>query len=216
MNNKLFDVSWLSLDGLGRSRILWTSYLWLFIVPICAKSLQAIDNISVPFLASPIPLSLPFQWKLFYYGAVAVAISSFIYATRCPAFIKQFPNWSAFSIESQSGYRLLLEATRYAEECIPTIGEQEEFAADFANRFTKSLYSMRDAVRPQEMELAELQDHKPDPSCQSDAYEFLLQKWNVARRGWRIASAVLYAIGFTLFGLVLIQNFIFVVRMSLR
>ncbi len=216
MKYQLPDVSWLSLDRLGKNIILKTSYLWLFIVPICAKSFQAIEVLSVPFVASPIPLTFPFHWKLFYYGSVAVAISNFIYATRCPAFIKQFPTWSSFSRESNSGYRLLLEAIRYAKECIPSKEEQEVFAARYANRFTKSPFSTPFATRPGRMELTGLTQHIPEPSCQSDAYEFLLQKWDSESRGWRITSTIFYGIGFMFFGVVLLQNFYFVIRMTLR
>jgi len=95
---------------------------------------------------------------------------------------------------------------------------REKFAADFANRFTKSPYSMRDAVRPAgKWNWRSYKHHKPEPSCQSDAYEFSASKVECCQ-AW-VANNIRYLLFNRVsryFGLVLIQNFIFVFRMSLQ
>jgi len=57
------------INKLGQNRILNTSYLWIFIVPILACFFNKIDVISLPIFGKEhiFVSNLPFSWHAFYF-----------------------------------------------------------------------------------------------------------------------------------------------------
>jgi hypothetical protein len=96
MKNKL---SWTTLNSLGRSRILKSSYLWLLVVPVVAKLLENVGpNFEIQIFGklALIELSLPFSWVVFFFSAVAISAADLIYNVFCPKLIKDHQSFSGF------------------------------------------------------------------------------------------------------------------------
>jgi hypothetical protein len=90
---------WSDLRRIGRSRLLRSSYVWLFVVPIAAKALSAASDLASFSLLGQeftLALELPFSWKVFYFSAVAFSIASFIYSVWCPSIVRNFEHYMAF------------------------------------------------------------------------------------------------------------------------
>lgn len=97
--------NWRALAVLGQSRIIRSSYFWIFFVPIAARVCRGIRVIEVPLLKKTIELdvTLPFSWKLFFLSALLFSAASIIYSWRCPEIIKKFATPLEFF---EQGYRL--------------------------------------------------------------------------------------------------------------
>ena len=94
------NINWSAIKRMGRSQLLKSSYLWLFILPSIASVLsKAGEQIDIPLGADrhlQIPLSLPFSWTLFYFGAVAYSIGGIAYWIFCPTLIRDYDTFDGF------------------------------------------------------------------------------------------------------------------------
>ena len=98
---RLETVGWDALRSVGNSRLVKSSYAWLFVVPVAARILEPIAaKYTVPaWLDASTPevsLSLPFNWVLFYFMALCFAVGQAVYALSCPGIVKRFANFGEF------------------------------------------------------------------------------------------------------------------------
>jgi len=86
--------SWQLLIHIGNNKIIKSSYIWIVIIPIIAKSLEKIpQSIHLPFdKIIEIQLTLPFSWQVLYFSALAFALSTCLFALFCPQIIEKFSN----------------------------------------------------------------------------------------------------------------------------
>ena len=104
--------TWSTLNRLGKSRVLRTSYLWLVLVPLCAKILSHIgDELYLTIFGETfiITMALPFSWKAFFYASVAFSAASLGYAISCPAIVRDCESFSGF-VEQGKGATQIIEA----------------------------------------------------------------------------------------------------------
>jgi len=109
-------LPWTTLTHAGRSKVLRSSYFWLFVVPILAHLTSSLnERITIPLWRSElvIQLVLPFSWKMFYFAAVAFAVASAIYALRCPALIRHYDKYSEFESEGKGSRELINALLEY-------------------------------------------------------------------------------------------------------
>lgn len=206
--------SWSRLARLGQSRVMKSSYFWFLFVPICSKMLGTVNELQFSFLSDPIQLSLPFQWRVFYFSSLCFAAATLLFTWKCPLFIQRFGTWAVFYKESRSGYRLLTEAAEFARHCVTDTNKRSRWLGKFAKDFTESPYSMPGAVRPPDISEDELLLLTPKNERLTDSYAFLISAWDSQRPRWRATCSILYGIGFFLLGIVVIQNIWFVIRIS--
>ena len=65
--------TWSSLNSLGKSKTLKSSYIWIVVVPLVAKLFSKIEStIDFTLFGAKISvnLSLPFSWQMFYFSAL--------------------------------------------------------------------------------------------------------------------------------------------------
>ena len=105
-SKKVSLPKWDTLNALGKSRVLRSSYLWLIVVPIAAKALSSVENpIVLTGLGEGLVLSLtlPFSWKLFYFSSVSISVAGLIYSFRCPEIIRKFKSFGQYMSEVGGG-----------------------------------------------------------------------------------------------------------------
>jgi hypothetical protein len=64
--------SWSSMKRFGKSRLLQSSYIWLFFVPIVAKTLSQVSeyfHVSLFGNELTLVLKLPFSWETWFYAS---------------------------------------------------------------------------------------------------------------------------------------------------
>lgn len=92
-------MDWRLIRAFGNSRIVKTSYVWLFVVPMAARALATIpDSLTFSVFGAEIPINvgLPFRWKLFYFMALAFATAQFLYWLNCPSMIRRYRDFKEY------------------------------------------------------------------------------------------------------------------------
>lgn len=202
---------WLSLRGFGTSRVLRTSFLWMAFVPMAANCMSAMDG-TVEFelfgASIPIRLSLPFQWKLFYWSSVALAMASGAFSLRCPRIVKDFVDYRDFAERGHGDVSLLdMMCSTYvignedqALTLIQTVAH--EYATDeSATNVERALLGSEQDRIEQSIRLIRLRD-----GTQSDCWHQAIRLANSSRVLSRLFCAGLYSVGWALLGVILLQG----------
>lgn len=88
-----FIPNWQSLVNIGNNKIVKSSYIWIFIIPIIAKTLEKVpEKVFIPFTNAEIEiiLTLPFSWNLLYFSALIFALATVLFAYKSPELVNKF------------------------------------------------------------------------------------------------------------------------------
>jgi hypothetical protein len=86
---------WTSLRTILDNKVVASTSVWIFLLPIMISFTQAFPNhLNIfPFNSrDPLRLSLqlPYNWYLLYFSALFFALARFIYILFCPSFLRQY------------------------------------------------------------------------------------------------------------------------------
>lgn len=181
--------TWETLNRLGKSRLLRTSYIWLLVVPVAARFFSTIDSpVSLTGIGEGLHLrlELPFSWKLFYFSAVAISVAGVIWTVACPRIIQLFSTFRDF--------------------------ESEGRGLDYLRSYAARLHSIEFRENARRI----MEDPHVEPTIarewRSEVFWQIYEHENVKNPFWRVACLALYSAGLAMIVLVLVQNFIYVVR----
>jgi hypothetical protein len=195
-------LRWTMLREFGSSRVLKTSYFWLLFVPLAARGLANVkENLALTIFGDVINVSfdLPFSWKVFYYAAVCFSIAGIIYSWRCPAIVKRYAAFPAF-VDEGRGVPYLRSITSYLRGSDST-------------RVERLLFQYENGVISDGDGGSTLRNpERRDREKLAEAFWLVHRAANYSDRASLTASFVFYAVGFVLLGIVLFENFVFVVR----
>lgn len=178
---------WGNLNKIGQSRALKTSYFWMLIVPVAAKSLARLpDEIELQIWGQmlEINIGLPFSWKMFYFSSVAFSVASLLYSWRCPPIVRKFNTFTEFVEEGRSP-PFLRPYARYRHRVEEVLAKYEK-------------------------------DGSVDRDELADAFWSARGQASIMNPKSMVACATLYALGFALISIVLVQNFIYVLKEAFR
>ncbi|MFK8068374.1 MAG: hypothetical protein AB8D52_09015 [Gammaproteobacteria bacterium] len=85
-------------------------YIWLFIVPVAAKSLAKLDDlieINIFGYGFVLDTNLPFSWKIFYVSAFLIVLANIVFIVHCPKIIKKFNDYSDYDLGGNQIQQLL-------------------------------------------------------------------------------------------------------------
>lgn len=215
----LFDrvPTWQALDGVGQSRLLRTSYYWLFAVPIIAQLMSAAgDFLSFRLFDATvtIKLALPFSWRYFYYSSFCFALASATFSIWCPGAIKRYETFSDFEARGRTSEWLILQACRLYQRRVwlwPYAFDTAElsyFIKSFTNFDGDISLVPRDGRKvPVKLINAGFTDGKDKA-----AFWYIRDWQSRSRPVHRLICCILYLAGFGLFAVVLIDKLRFVVQ----
>lgn len=95
---------WATLKQIVSTKWIASSFAWLFIVPVVAKGMSGLDDpleITFSDWQLTVPLTLPFSWLAFYFGACFFALGLAFYAVACPLLIRDYKTYSQFKDEGR-------------------------------------------------------------------------------------------------------------------
>jgi len=181
--------SWSFIDELGKTRFSKSSYIWIIIVPLALKYSvlfeEFINKVLKP--SNSIDISLPFNWFVFFLGALLISLGSFVYYLFCPEFIKLYKNYGEFLRKGES----IVKLKRFAQEF-----NCESIWDDITNLQHNGIFVDGDRMW--------------DADIDKDVFLEIYKKANLHRNYMKSICFSFYMIGLFLFLGVIIQNIFFV------
>lgn len=202
---------WSTLAKIQRFKVIQSMYIWLFIVPIIAKTLAKVEqtaSLTIFDHTFNIQLSLPFSWKVFYFSAFCFTVANLIFMWKCYKLIKDHNNFSDFQEQGKGArhlYDYSLEAGEDVDEDLNRLTNIELGTGEF---------EPDDGFRMPETEF----EKKYKNEDRRQTY-FKSQFWTLRslsdtnRLFYRVMCSLLYLLGFILIGYVFIENFATVLKM---
>ncbi len=199
MNKKLSKIrnwiwlknpDWATLEKIQKVRIVQSTYVWIFIVPVLAKALSRIEDpikMMVFYQKFELHTSLPFSWWVFYFAAISFVLANLIFIWKCPKIVKDHNDFGDFLAKKKGEAHLYYYATQLDNQY---------------NDFIHFLSENRLVNQFEEHERTQF-DYEVK---MSDAFWGIHDVHNVIRRFWRLFCTSLYAVGFILIFIVLVQN----------
>lgn len=208
--------TWQGLRRLGRSRTLQSSYIWLLVVPITAKTLEHVPSeVHVPVFGADVRLSiaLPFSWVMLFACALLLTAANIVFRAFCPGLVRDHETFRDFR-DAGMGFEQLRRIWELPEEhritdIFPRTGAKVlDTSWPLKERFAQLVKASR---QPE----ADGESPQVKPLNEDQLAELFWGFYGPANRGRpraRMACAILYGGGFVLLLLLLLQNIYFVLR----
>ena len=204
--------SWKRLNDLGKSRTLRSSLIWIFIVPIVAKFLQRFpQEITIRLNETDLvfSLQLPFSWTLLFYSSVFFAAASLVYGFNVPELIREYDDYESFTKSGMIPFSIsgpFISAWHQSRQ-----PAKDHFLLDVGIRSFNEMDHLKE-VSPYILmsELSRLSDIEVDKHLFWFTYDY----WQSSRPIARISCTVLYTLGFSYLGIVILRNFQAVISVS--
>ena len=84
-------------------------YVWLFLVPMAAKSLSLVESpahLNAFGHEFALDLSLPFSWTAFYFAALSFVVGNLAFAKACPAIVQDNDSYATFRADAKDDRHL--------------------------------------------------------------------------------------------------------------
>lgn len=216
---KYSRIKWTTLDSMAKSKLVKSSFIWLFLVPLAAKMLSKISDSEKVFhilgTTIEIQMTLPFSWELLFTAACCFTFANIIYIIFCPDLVKSYRQYDQFEAHGK-GFMQVSKALQFA------IWSNQEQTIPDKHRTTAEGYIktyMNQALPPKDQE----QDHvflkqiNNSPECENtaDAFYFVHNYLNEVINVWsRWSSAFFYLAGLLCVGYIFYENIRFVLSAS--
>ena len=204
-------MEWKKLFFIGSSRIVRSTYIWMFVLPAIAKAtiqlnelLNAVNDKDWLFKH----LSLPFSWQVMFYASIFFGLGTFLYDLYCPSLVKNYKSYREFEEENTGVYKLNLEFEKYIL-AIKKKEFQREVLKDLVSKFfdRKSQIYINNKGDLSESSIDHyLRKINISVRKKADLYTYLYNALNFEKETVRFAITIIYTLGFLLLGVVLYQN----------
>jgi hypothetical protein len=190
------------MSAMASARIVYSTYIWLFIVPIAAKALarlmgaETMVPVSIGSASVPLPLELPFTWQLFYASAILFTLGNLTFFFGAPRIVKDHSNAKAFR-EAGKGWNQLRVYQRES-------GMSDERFLEIRNYLDGS-------------QIDESKKYHAMKQPESRYYELfwaVYEKSDGGRLTLRTCCALLYGAGLVAIGIVFLENLVAVLEVS--
>ncbi len=112
-------IQWSTLNALGKSKIVKSNYVWIFIIPLVAKNIDVIST-QLDF-----DITLTFSITKLFYASIFFCLGTLVYQLRCPKLIKDYTNYGEFSKDLNT-IQIIADYHHQAREQIFSYIEYEE------------------------------------------------------------------------------------------
>ncbi len=195
---------WSSLNKVGQSRTLTSSYIWIIVIPVLVRFLSKIEHVfTFKFFGTSISLdmSLPFSWEILYFSAILFGLGNLLYTAFCPELVSRYDTLSDFQNEGKTGTQLIEYMTGTFSPGIPEETDRmpvspalTHFMKSYTGRSNKS--GGIDVL----------------PDRFADAFWSARTAHDTLLTPIRLVTGLLYGSGFILIGILVIQNFRYVLE----
>ncbi|MGB5918110.1 hypothetical protein [Arcobacter sp.] len=203
--------TWINLKNINSSKFINSMYIWIFIVPIFVKIFELINKEYYSFIifgeTIPIQFNLPFSLMLFYFSAIFFAIGNIVIKIQCPLIIKENNSYNDYL---ESGKKLL-QLKPYIDDIgfnWDKLAHEVDKKIERENRYSTS-WSKTPMLDRKIDQRDKTNSDKEDPK---NYFWQIYDESNLYRKKSRYSIGILYTLGFILFTVVLLQNFLTVIN----
>ncbi len=193
-------TNWDKLRAIQNSKIISSTYVWLFVVPLVAKLLSKINEsikITIDGNLYEFVIELPFSWEVFFYSSLCFVIGNVIFLVLAPELIKDFKDYGEYTGSRRNIHHLSRYMTEKYKLHLNNIRAKElESSKDYED--LKRRIGFNDSSKNQ------------NPKAEEDQFWSLYDYLNIEYRYFRYICTAFYAIGFVLFSWVIIRNIFWV------
>jgi hypothetical protein len=193
-------TNWDKLRTIQNSKIISSTYVWLFVVPLFAKLLSKINNsikITIDGNLYEFVIELPFSWEVFFYSSLCFVIGNVIFLVLAPELIKDFKDYGEYTGSRRNIHHL----SRYMTE---------KYKLHLNNVRDKELENSKVYEELRRLSGSNGSSNKQAPKTEEDQFWWLYDYLNTEYRYFRYICSAFYAIGFVLFSWVIIRNIFWV------
>lgn len=104
LKQALKTMTWTQLRKIQSLRVVQSMYIWLFVVPVLAKSLSALTSpahIDLYGYEFQLILGLPFSWQAFYFAALLFVLGNLAFTAKCPNLVKDHESFESFNAQGK-------------------------------------------------------------------------------------------------------------------
>lgn len=196
-------MKWTLIENLGNSKIARSSYYWFFLIPLIAKFLQKIpEKIEFDYMSiDPISLNLiiPFSWYLLFAAGGLFIVSNLVYRAACPHIIREFRNFSEFTLSGYPISYILAQASH-----------QDLDEKDLDELINSSPISQ---ARRSGNKLSQFEIEYKFKNAQEELFDKTYNKANSSKKWIRFFATFIISLAIGLIGIIAIQNILAVVEM---
>jgi len=111
------NITWSVLSKVGNNKVFKTSFIWLFFIPIIAKSFHNIESISLTINENiyKIDLTLPFSLQMLFFSAFFATIGQILYSSFAPSLISNYLNYQEFENTGKGDIQLKIKYFKMIE-----------------------------------------------------------------------------------------------------
>ena len=208
--------NWFNVSELGKSQVVKSMAIWMIVTPFIAKALSSTNSFTLSFIKtdSPILLSLPFSWQVFFFSAVFFTIANIIYTWKCPPLIKKYKNYAEFKDTDNSMYMVINDLREHISDkvvydnflelgvIVSKYTPSEKVTLEWTSDDTSNV-NWKKGI--DSLSHAEKENH---PDIFSSLRIFLSKLYPF----WSTTCLTLYFFGFLCLGLVLVENIMYVIE----
>jgi len=162
-------------------------------------------------------LLLPFSWKILYLSAVFFSVASLIYSIKCPIVVRDYDNYAQYQ-EAGRGFAFLMRTLDevYRSKTLPDDARKNfsfQMSLDFGLHINNDMWGYSEKIDNNSKATYKEISNVPN-IVRERLSEFFWHVRDISDLLYGrivIIVAGLYAAGFILFSIVLIQNFMYVI-----
>lgn len=210
-------MKWNLVRNLAESKIVGSSFIWLFVVPFSAKLLSNLEDVvNFTLLGENIAIStsLPFSWQLLFLSACCFTVANMAYSAFCPEIFKNYRTYSEFK---ESGKTLL--QVNNAIKSICWCHKSNEVKDEYFNTLRKYFkeYGKKNFTTVRQMNegaLAQFNDgsRSTEGILTNNAFYYVQDAADTHNRIAILTSISCYSLGLLFMAVLAVQNFIFVIK----
>lgn len=228
-------LTWTRLRVITESRVVRSSLWWIVAVPVAARVVSSLqEKVTSPGWAVAVvdSLRVPFTWQILFFGAIAFLVAAALFDAFCPGVIQDQKSYGEFRDQGR-GLRHLCAYMREVGDQVsiysPRLDGRQGWVAGNVGMAQRekgdeeSFFDvvLQDLTNDQKKKLALM---RPSDSLdglkaflgsrfheEKDAYHLLRDAAEQHRPRWRYAAWSLVVLGLVAFGIVFVQNVVWVI-----
>jgi len=212
---------WSSQNKLSQSKIVKSSAIWFFIVPLFAKIFEHSNKtivIKMSGFEHVIELDFPFKWQFLFFAALFFMLANLTYQLKAKHIVKNYSSFSDFEIEGNGrlqihqNFKDVAWQDRQGRVHPKHVNNVRAFLENYCS-ISSEQFDRHENYNV--LFLEELDKLSSVKGKDSDAFYFVYNVANSCNKNWIIISLFLYGLGFIFLLAIAMMNIIFVIKTML-